>query len=540
MGKRVYAVMFFIQYAILSQVVAASGATLVFDLNPGSTGSFPSNLTSTANFLLLNAYTLDTGRELFRTDGTNITLVFDINETKDDIGFGVLEGNDSLPAWLTPFNGEIYFSAYDPRRGAELWRTDGTNVQRVSDINPDSNDTIKFAPNSSWPSELTVFHGALYFSADNSAFRTNYELWKYDGANATMVTNIHADLGAAYSSYPNNLKVWNDALYFMADDGEHGFELYKHDGSITVLLSDINAGTNSSHPKQFTSFKNELVFVAERADVGYELFKTDGTNVTLAADIVAGPTPSYPEYLTEFNDALYFRAAGELWKYDGTNATIATEINATGDSYPKNLTVFGSYLLFAADDGVHGWELWKFNGTQSNLVVDLNPLGDSFPENFVILSNVLYFTATAPDTGYELYEYDGTNVTVAADINPGAGDSFPQFLTVFNGKLLFRAAGDGVNDWELWSYTPTSSPTPPPDITPQIQTIEHIGADIRIRWTTAGGSANIVQSTSDITAPFQDLSPEVIAPGSGEVTMEFTDTAAAAQPGARFYRVKRL
>src|SRR6187551_2353567 len=92
--------------------ITASDATLIADLNPGPTGSFPSNLTASADFLLFNAYTLETGRELFKTDGTNITLVADINDTKDDLGGGVLEGNDSLAAWLTPFNGAIYFSAY--------------------------------------------------------------------------------------------------------------------------------------------------------------------------------------------------------------------------------------------------------------------------------------------------------------------------------------------------------------------------------------------------------------------------------------------
>src|SRR5688500_4104839 len=161
--------------------VAATGAQLVGDLNAGSVGSFPSNLTAHASNLFFSAYTLETGRELWRYDGTNIALVADLNETRDDLGGGVFEGNDSLPAWFTPFNGHLFFSAYDPRRGAELWRYDGTNVQRVADINPDINDTIKFAPNSSWPAELTLFNGALYFSADNSAARTNYEVWKYDG-----------------------------------------------------------------------------------------------------------------------------------------------------------------------------------------------------------------------------------------------------------------------------------------------------------------------------------------------------------------------
>src|ERR1051325_6051088 len=113
--------------------LGASGAQLIVDLNPGATGSFPSNLTVHANALFFSAYTMTTGRELWKTDGTNITLVADINETKDDLGGGIFEGNDSLPSWLTEFNGALFFSAYDPRRGDELWKYDGAMVQRVAD-----------------------------------------------------------------------------------------------------------------------------------------------------------------------------------------------------------------------------------------------------------------------------------------------------------------------------------------------------------------------------------------------------------------------
>jgi ELWxxDGT repeat protein len=524
----------------------ATGAQLVMDLNPGSAGSFPCNLTVHANTLFFNAYTLATGRELWKYDGRNVTLVADINDTKDDLGGGVFEGNDSLPAWPTSFNGELFFSAYEPRRGDELWKYDGVTVQRVTDINPDQNDTIKISPNSSWPAELTVFNNALYFSANDNTARTNYELWKYDGVAATLVTNIHADLGTNYSSYPNSLFAWNGALYFMADNGTNGFELWRHDGTNTIL-TDINPGdeNSSSYPKKFTPFKNDLMFVAARDDVGYELWKTDGATVTLAADINLGPDSSYPSELIEFNGALYFQAAdatngSELWKYDGATATLAADINPAGDSFPKNLTVFGLQLFFTADDGAHGWELWKFNGSQAQIVADLNPVGDSFPENLVVLSNVLYFTATTPETGYELFKYDGTNVTIAADINAGPGDSFPQFLTIYDGKLFFRAAGDGTSDWELWSYTPEAAQPPPPDVTVQFSGAQLQGADIHLAWKTAGGSTNVVQSANAVIGPFTNLSQPIVAPGSGEVLLDYTDVGAANQPGARFYRIKRF
>ena len=90
----------------------AAGARLLSDLSPGSGGSYPSNFTTFGSFTYFSAYTFETGFELFRSDGNTVTLAANINPTADDIGFGQFEGNDSLPDWLTSFNGQLYFSAF--------------------------------------------------------------------------------------------------------------------------------------------------------------------------------------------------------------------------------------------------------------------------------------------------------------------------------------------------------------------------------------------------------------------------------------------
>jgi ELWxxDGT repeat protein len=468
----VSALVVFMGLNVFCQPSFAAEAHQIADINPGASGSYPSNFFAFANNLYFSAYTLSNGFELWKYNGTTVELVADINDTFDDLGFGVKEGNDSLPAWLTEYNGALYFSAYDAKRGAELWRTDGTNVTRVADINPDLNDTIKFNPNSSWPSELTVFNNALYFSANSSATLTNYELFKYDGSSVTRVANIHPDIGPDQSSYPNNLTVFNGALYFMANDGVNGYELWKHDGTSTVLVTNINPGgvESSSYPKLFKPFNGQLYFQAYHSDYGFELWRTDGTNVTLAADIFPGAESSNPEFFTEYKGALYFRATDgvhgyELFKYDGQAATLAADINPAGDSYPQNLTVLNDTLYSSANDGVNGYELWKFDGAAASMVQDLNPAGDSSPYSFQVANDTLYFVATTPDTGYEPFQLTNGQITVAADINPGPGDSYPQFFFQFGNALIFRAAQDGVSDWEPWVLPLSAPQNQPPTVT---------------------------------------------------------------------------
>ncbi|HWF18526.1 MAG TPA: hypothetical protein VG754_04635, partial [Verrucomicrobiae bacterium] len=99
---------------------------MIADLNPGSSGSYPSNLYVYKNSLVFSATTPATGRELWGFDGTNVNLIKDI-----DPGAG-----DSTPSDFTTYNGLLYFSAYEPTNGDELYAYDGTNTLRVTDINP--------------------------------------------------------------------------------------------------------------------------------------------------------------------------------------------------------------------------------------------------------------------------------------------------------------------------------------------------------------------------------------------------------------------
>ena len=174
------------------------------------------------------------------------------------------------------------------------------------------------------------------------------------------------------SSSPRNLTALGNTLFFTADDGVNGIELWKSDGTAagTVLVKDIGPGSSSS-PSNLTAVGNTLFFSANNGVNGEELWKSDGTaaGTVLVKDISPGSSSSFPRNLTAVGNTLFFSAFDsvngyELWKSDGTAAgtVLVKDISpGSSSSFPSNLTAVGNTLFFRADDGVNGRELWALN-----------------------------------------------------------------------------------------------------------------------------------------------------------------------------------
>jgi ELWxxDGT repeat protein len=159
----------------------------------------------------------------------------------------------------------------------------------------------------------------------------------------------------------------NGTIYFTANDGVNGNEIWKSDGTEagTVMIKDIAPGETSSWAGGFIAIGNVIYFMALEAHGGIpQLWKTDGTaagtsRVTLNAS-------AFVESRTEFNGELYFTMdrdgrCDELWKIDGVtgNAVRLTDINrGAGGSGISELVNVNGRLFFTANDVVHGQELW--------------------------------------------------------------------------------------------------------------------------------------------------------------------------------------
>jgi ELWxxDGT repeat protein len=401
------------------------------------------------------------GSELWVSDGTaaGTVLLKDINP-----GAG-----SSAPINLTNINGTLFFTADDGTHGYELWQSDGTaaGTVMVKDIFPGSTGAN--------PGSLANLNGTLFFSANDGAH--GHELWTSDGtaAGTVMVKDIRP---GPIDSFPVFLTSVNGTLLFGADDGTHGFELWSSDGTAagTVLVKDIWPGSNTSlvgGTSNFLNINGTLFFEANDGTHGLELWKSDSTTTgtVLVKDIQPGGTDSSPHFFANVNGTLFFYADDgihgfELWKSDGTTAgtVMVKDIQpGSGNSIPTISTPFvgiGSTLYFTANDGVFGSELWKSDGTAAGTVMvkDIIPGGaGSSPFDMTNVNGMLEFYAF-DGSSFGLYRSDGTaagTIEIAQNIDTNALIGFtPQpAADDFNGDhlsdLLWRNTSGALAGWSM-------------------------------------------------------------------------------------------
>jgi ELWxxDGT repeat protein len=263
----------------------------------------------------------------------------------------------------------------------------------------------------------------------------------------------------------------NGKLYFSAWDAVHGRELWVSDGTPqgTLLMQDIYPGTPSSIDDGFDRFavlfNGAIYFRADDGLNGPELWRCDGANTTLVADLSAGSAGTAFGSLCATQQYLYFVVNGtQLYRTDGTpgSAQFLKSFNSL-----TSLSAWNNLLFFAGDFNNSGYELWKSNGTVNGtqLVKDLNGApGASLPINFHATPNWMYFMANT-SAGWELWRTDGSNAntTQVSDCNPGPGnsvlDAYTEARMTHIGDTVYFAAHNGNAIRQLWKTDGTLSGT---------------------------------------------------------------------------------
>lgn len=190
-------------------------------------------------------------------------------------------------------------------------------------------------------------------------------------------------------------------VFFTADDGVHGRELWITDGTETGtrLVRDIYPGSDYSDPDDLTALDGgRVLFTAYSPATGRALWVSDGTET--GTHVVNGVHPA-----SKSGDGTGIQPLGdgravfvasesetghELWVTDGTTdgtrlvkdihqLTAAEEASGMYEDISTGPRLIGSAadgrVFFLADDRVHGREIWVTDGTEDNtrMLSDANP-----------------------------------------------------------------------------------------------------------------------------------------------------------------------
>ena len=370
---------------------------------------------------------------------------------------------------LFPFRDQLFFDANSDVYGNELWVTDGTGA-----------GTRLFKDfNHRWGSGAQNFldiNGLLYFAARHNT--SGNQLFVSNGTRegTKMVKTINP---SGYNSLTEHSEAvsLNGKLLFDANDGVHGFELWKSDGTKggTMILKDINKGSKSSMYDRshysvptFSVIGDKLFFAADDGVHGFELWITDGTSegTKMVKDINAGASSSVPGEVVSLNGTVYFTAKDQsgtaLWKTDGTPGGTVKIKNL---NWISQMRVVNNRLIIIAETsnttyGPH--DLWSSDGTAAG-TVHLKSFGDGIDSDIrfmTILNDEVYFVAKSPDShekaifktngtaeGTKVL-YDGVNTSGDLDIDviTTCGD-YVYFLLDFDyiyggGPELWRTGGE--------------------------------------------------------------------------------------------------
>jgi ELWxxDGT repeat protein len=322
------------------------------------------------------------------------------------------------------------------------------------------------------PSGFANLNGSAYFFADDGVH--GVELWKSDGTTTQLVKDINAGPGSSSLPLSPPPVVLNNALYFFASDGTHGPQLWTSDGTNggTVVLTSGAPGTPNFATQ--VAAANGLIFFADPAT--NELWETDGSpgGTTVVTDSL-GNTIDSPFDLTNVGGSLYFSGnqAGTqagLWKTDGTPGGTSF-VQAVSGSISDLTDVGGTAYFVAPFSSGHGpanVALWKSGSlTPLHAFGPVSPPGPLSVADLTAFNGKLYFAAddhsANPDAGVELWTSDGSpgGTQMLKDINPGTGSglSLQANLTSFNGSLFFIANDGSGNGAVLWQSDGTAGGT---------------------------------------------------------------------------------
>ncbi|CAN5409831.1 hypothetical protein BH10BAC3_BH10BAC3_15730 [soil metagenome] len=349
------------------------------------------------------------------------------------------------------------------------------NGKKVMDLPSTSFDTVlkKFVRTTPGSSDLQFSSSHFYDNTGTAQTATNTKPAP-SGFHLTKDINT-ATVGSYPTNYAGNafatFAVLNKVSYFAANDGIHGFELWRSDGTAagTYLVKDIYPGEQSSDVTGITAANGLVFFSANNPISGVTAWVSDGTEAGthLLKNINTGLDFSSPNQFINVNGTVFFSASlygsnNQLWKTDGTdNGTVLVKDLQQSfiGSDIFELTSVNDLTYFIAYTWSSGYQLFRSDGTDGGTYVVKNIGFYNFdvnvPTQLTAYNNKLYFSGN-DGSGRKLWESDGTydgthyasgfnDVLIQADgISTTSYSPFPVLNNVLFIAGYTFADGDGL------------------------------------------------------------------------------------------------
>jgi ELWxxDGT repeat protein len=258
-------------------------------------------------------------------------------------------------------------------------------------------------------------------------------------------------------SRPDNFFEFDGHVYFAANDGIHGQELWRTDGTEagTTLVKDLTPGVGSSEISPPVEFSGEMYFFVYRPYSPGRLWKSDGTS----GGTVPVTDPGYVSTLAPvvFNGSMYFAGGGPdgvgLYQSDGTAAGTTRVAALKSISYlfraPDGLVIFANRDSYTRA----GETVFVSDG---NTIVNTQIYADYFTSYGSVktaeFDGALYVSMYLPHSAGVVFRTDGT-IGGTSFIASGHAEA----MTARGDEILMHISSSYTSGAALWSSDGTQA-----------------------------------------------------------------------------------